>query len=122
MYADNSFVRANWRVFVKLPIMAVMLSALIAAQSVAFAQETAASAPPPDLAKSVETLNSGSSSLRIALDTVWVLVTAMLVFWMNAGFALVESGLCRAKNCANARMSAGRSRSGGIFRFTTFSR
>lgn len=41
------------------------------------------------------------SSLRIGLDTVWVLVTAMLVFWMNAGFALVESGLCQSKNCVN---------------------
>ncbi len=41
------------------------------------------------------------SGMRIGLDTVWVLVTAMLVFWMNAGFALVESGLCRSKNCVN---------------------
>jgi ammonium transporter, Amt family len=41
------------------------------------------------------------SDMRVGLDTVWVLVTAMLVFWMNAGFALVESGLCRAKNCVN---------------------
>jgi Amt family ammonium transporter len=41
------------------------------------------------------------SSLRIGLDTIWVLITAMLVFWMNAGFALVESGLCRAKNAVN---------------------
>lgn len=41
------------------------------------------------------------SSMRIGLDTVWVLVAAMLVFWMNAGFALVESGLCRSKNCVN---------------------
>ncbi|MEY4488754.1 MAG: Ammonia channel precursor, partial [Verrucomicrobiota bacterium] len=39
--------------------------------------------------------------MRIGLDTVWVLVTAFLVFWMNAGFALVESGLCRAKNAVN---------------------
>lgn len=39
--------------------------------------------------------------LKIALDTVWVLATAFLVFFMNAGFALVESGLCRAKNCVN---------------------
>jgi Amt family ammonium transporter len=42
-----------------------------------------------------------ASAMRIGLDTVWVLVTAMLVFWMNAGFALVESGLCRAKNAVN---------------------
>jgi ammonium transporter, Amt family len=41
------------------------------------------------------------SSLRTGLDTVWVLVAGMLVFWMNAGFALVESGLCRSKNCVN---------------------
>jgi Amt family ammonium transporter len=41
------------------------------------------------------------SDLRVGVDTIWVLVTAMLVFWMNAGFALVESGLCRAKNCVN---------------------
>ena len=46
-------------------------------------------------------LIDNSSALRIGIDTVWVLVTAMLVFWMNAGFALVESGLCRAKNTSN---------------------
>lgn len=40
-------------------------------------------------------------TLKISLDTVWVLVTAFLVFFMNAGFALVESGFCRAKNCVN---------------------
>jgi len=48
-----------------------------------------------------DAVKEGMSNMRIALDTVWVLVTAMLVFWMNAGFALVESGLCRAKNCVN---------------------
>ncbi|MBI4886384.1 MAG: ammonium transporter [Acidobacteria bacterium] len=38
---------------------------------------------------------------KVALDTVWVLVTAFLVFWMNAGFATLEAGLCRAKNAVN---------------------
>ncbi len=38
---------------------------------------------------------------KIAADTVWVLITAFLVFFMNAGFALVESGLCRSKNAVN---------------------
>ncbi len=42
-----------------------------------------------------------SSDLRVGIDTMWVLVAGMLVFFMNAGFALVESGLCRAKNCVN---------------------
>lgn len=39
--------------------------------------------------------------LKIAADTMWTLITAFLVFWMNAGFALVESGFCRQKNCVN---------------------
>jgi len=42
-----------------------------------------------------------SSDLKVAADTVWTLMTAFLVFWMNAGFALVESGFCRSKNCVN---------------------
>ncbi len=39
--------------------------------------------------------------VKIALDTVWVLVAGMLVFFMNLGFALVESGFARAKNTVN---------------------
>jgi Amt family ammonium transporter len=42
-----------------------------------------------------------SPDTKVALDTLWVLITAMLVFFMNAGFATLESGLCRAKNAVN---------------------
>ena len=38
------------------------------------------------------------------LDTLWVLLGAMLVFWMPPGFALVEAGLTRSKNTANILM------------------
>jgi len=38
---------------------------------------------------------------KVMVDTMWVLVTAMLVFFMGLGFAAVESGFARAKNCAN---------------------
>jgi Amt family ammonium transporter len=41
------------------------------------------------------------ASPKVIADTIWTLVTAMLVFFMNLGFAMVESGLCRAKNCVN---------------------
>jgi len=34
------------------------------------------------------------------MDTMWTLIAGMLVFFMNLGFATVESGLCRAKNTA----------------------
>ncbi len=39
-----------------------------------------------------------------ALDTIWILISAFLVFFMNAGFALVESGFTRAKNTVNILM------------------
>ena len=42
-----------------------------------------------------------TADLKVMADTVWVLMTAFLVFWMNAGFALVESGFCRSKNTVN---------------------
>lgn len=39
--------------------------------------------------------------LKIALDTIWTILAAILVFFMNLGFAMVETGLCRAKNAVN---------------------
>ena len=38
------------------------------------------------------------------LDTAWVLIAAMLVFFMQPGFALVEAGFTRSKNTANILM------------------
>jgi Amt family ammonium transporter len=35
---------------------------------------------------------------KVALDTLWVIVAGCFVFFMNLGFACVESGFCRAKN------------------------
>lgn len=35
------------------------------------------------------------------LDTVWVLLAAFLVFFMQAGFGMVEAGFTRAKNACN---------------------
>lgn len=43
-------------------------------------------------------------SLAQAGDTIWVLVTAFLVFFMQAGFAMVETGFTRAKNAGNIIM------------------
>jgi len=39
-----------------------------------------------------------------ALDMVWVLITGFLVFFMQAGFAMVEIGFTRAKNAGNILM------------------
>ncbi len=42
----------------------------------------------------------GGASINV-VDTLWVLISAILVFFMNAGFAFVESGFCRVKNTTN---------------------
>jgi ammonium transporter, Amt family len=39
--------------------------------------------------------------LTVGLDTVWVLLAAFLVFFMQAGFGMVEAGFIRAKNTTN---------------------
>ncbi|MFQ5768920.1 MAG: ammonium transporter [bacterium] len=44
------------------------------------------------------------STPNIALDTLWVLLAAFLVFFMQAGFGMVEAGLIRAKNAGNILM------------------
>lgn len=60
-----------------------------------FAEEAATVAnPAEETAKAIQTLTVG-------LDTLWVLVAGMLVFFMNAGFALVESGFAQSKNTVN---------------------
>jgi Amt family ammonium transporter len=45
--------------------------------------------------------DAGPAELERGVNTVWVLVAAALVFFMQAGFAFVEAGLTRAKNTVN---------------------
>ena len=42
-----------------------------------------------------------TQDLGISIDTVWMLLAAMLVFFMQPGFALCEAGFTRGKNTAN---------------------
>ncbi|MDR1556059.1 MAG: ammonium transporter [Tannerellaceae bacterium] len=44
------------------------------------------------------------TDLALSLDTVWMLLAAMLVFFMQPGFAMVEAGFTRTKNTANILM------------------
>ncbi len=39
--------------------------------------------------------------LQGLLNTIWVLIAAVLVIFMNAGFAMLETGLCQEKNAVN---------------------
>jgi Amt family ammonium transporter len=42
-----------------------------------------------------------SPDVRVVLDTIWVIFTGILVFFMNAGFCMLETGFCRSKNAVN---------------------
>ncbi len=71
------------------------------------AAEPAAPATPAaaaDAAPSVDGFNKTLTATSNALDTVWVMMAGFLVMWMQAGFALVETGLTRAKNAVNICM------------------
>ncbi|MHB8770188.1 MAG: ammonium transporter [Syntrophales bacterium] len=92
--------------------IAIMLFCLFcAAAAPAFAEEAPAQAQPAVAAPAAapaasapvtqKALDDLKSSLMVGVDTLWVLLAAFLVFFMNLGFAMVESGLCRAKNTVN---------------------
>jgi ammonium transporter, Amt family len=62
-----------------------------------WAQESTAPPTPETLASTIEAVQKNT-------DIIWTLVAAGLVFWMQAGFAFVESGFTRAKNAGNIMM------------------
>jgi Amt family ammonium transporter len=58
-------------------------------------------ATPKDLAVAVDAVAQSASHAVFSVNFVWVLVAGFLVMFMQAGFALVETGLIRAKNAAH---------------------
>ena len=54
-----------------------------------------------ELTKQVADLKAVAADSATAANIVWTLVTGFLVMFMQAGFALVETGLCRKKNAAH---------------------
>lgn len=59
---------------------------------------------PAIFAEEAVSLESVQSALQDNLNIVWTAIAAFLVFFMQAGFALVESGFTRAKNTVNIMM------------------
>lgn len=49
----------------------------------------------------VETVNTNMAILQGNLNTIWILIASILVIFMNAGFAMLEAGMCRQKNAVN---------------------
>jgi Amt family ammonium transporter len=55
-------------------------------------------------APTLESLKEGVAGVQTNANIIWTLIAAALVFWMQAGFAFVESGFTRAKNAGNIMM------------------
>ncbi len=73
------------------------MAALLAIPALGLAQDVAEAAPPPTVADAMKSIGD----IQLVANTVWTLIAGMLVFWMNAGFATLEAGLCRRKNAVN---------------------
>jgi Amt family ammonium transporter len=98
-----------------LVLMALLVACLAA--STTFAQDTpptegaptAETAAPEETAAPAETpatptIEEKFATLTLNVNALWTCLAAFLVFWMQAGFALVETGLTRAKNTCNILM------------------
>ncbi|MFQ5771468.1 MAG: ammonium transporter [bacterium] len=69
------------------------------ASSIALAEDSAEAKP-----ATVESNAEAISTKGLALDTVWVLLAGVLVMFMQAGFAMLETGFTRSKNAVNILM------------------
>jgi ammonium transporter, Amt family len=79
----------NPRKFLPIIVLALGVSSVVFAQTA----DPTVTELADDVAKS-----------RVALNIVWVMLSAFLVMFMQAGFALAESGFTRAKNAGHTIM------------------
>src|SRR5690606_21608411 len=93
--AGELSVRKLWLGLLKKGTLPVSCLAIFAIP--ALAQE--ASAPP-----TVEELKTAIDGVQTNANILWTMVAASLVFLMQAGFAMVETGFTRAKNAGNIMM------------------
>lgn len=76
----------SWQACIPLAVLLVLVGS-----TAAFAQQS----------PSLEEVAKAAEGLRVGLDTMWVVIAGMLVFFMNAGFCMLETGFCRQKNAVN---------------------
>lgn len=56
------------------------------------------------LALETAKIEESFSSITLAIDTIWIMLAGFMVFFMHAGFSLVEIGFTRSKNTINILM------------------
>ena len=53
----------------------------------------------------LESVAKTAAATKIGLNYVWVLLCGMLIFFFQCGFAMVETGFCRAKNASHTAVN-----------------
>jgi Amt family ammonium transporter len=96
----NRVARLRWLRFALTLAVCVAAIGLVTAGAYA-ADDNAASISAAPVGESLSQLTQTAQSNRAAGNLGWVLGAAFLVMFMQAGFALVEAGLCRAKSAAH---------------------
>ena len=82
----------------KVRLLLLVGWAAMLATSYCFAQEGGGADP------SAQELQDGIAGVQKNADILWTVIAASLVFFMQAGFAMVETGFTRAKNAGNIMM------------------
>jgi Amt family ammonium transporter len=81
-------------------VLAILLLTLMIGTASVWAQDSGSAA----LTESVKKVTDATNSIAININVMWVLLAGFLVFFMQAGFALVETGFTRAKNVSHTMM------------------
>lgn len=91
-----------------LAIVGILLTLVVLGLMIANDVHTQNAADPTGVTyaavKSGETLNTVATTANKALfgaNYVWIMICAFMVFFFQCGFAMVETGFCRAKNAAH---------------------
>lgn len=71
----------------------------------------------PAAAQEAEEIVDPNAATQVVLDNIFIFFCGVLVFFMQAGFALVEAGLTRAKNVSNIMMKNLMDMAAGVLAF-----
>ncbi len=85
-----------------VPLILIFICLLLLAGPALAADNAAAAAADP--AANAAAIAAAKEELQTSMNVVWTCLAAFLVFFMQAGFAMVESGFTRAKNAINIVM------------------
>src|SRR5262245_62796904 len=90
----EGFMRVTKRRVVAVMLLAILMLVLMAGTAWAGVDPSTTLDPKGASVKSV-------GEVGASLNLLWVVIGAVLVIFMQAGFALVETGFCRAKHAAH---------------------